>query len=95
MTDTYRENPGYRYSGESIEITQQISERQFRAIEDILCRRPQRFKGWAEHFCFDPPTPGLAEALRAYLREQRIAHTTERLETFALEDPQFHATSRT
>jgi hypothetical protein len=89
MNNTFRVNPGYHYSGESIEITQAITEEQFRAIEDILCRAPQRFKSWAEHFCFDPATPGLAEHLRAYLREQRIAHTTELLQTFALEDPQF------
>jgi hypothetical protein len=86
MASTFRVNPGYRYDGETVEIPQKLTEKQFRKIENILCRRPQRFKSWATAFYFDPATPELAEQLRAYLREQRIAHSTERRETFALED---------
>jgi hypothetical protein len=77
--------PGYRYSGETIEVTQQLTEGQFRASEAILGLPPQRFKGWAEHFVFTPSTPGIGRRLRAYLRRQRIAHTTELLQTFIVE----------
>lgn len=86
MSDTFRVNAGYRYAGETIEITQAITEEQFRHIEDILCHQPARFKEWAERFVFEPATGRLAGQLRNYLREQQIAHSTERLETYALGD---------
>jgi hypothetical protein len=86
MSDTFTVNPGYRYAGETIEITQAITEEQYRRIEDILCRAPEHFKAWSEHYVFEPATGGLAEQLRGYLREQQIAHTTERLESYALDD---------
>jgi hypothetical protein len=76
--------PGYRYSGETVEITQKLSERQFRAVEAILGHPPQRFKEWAEHFVFTPSTPGIGRRLRAYLRRHGVAHTTELLQTFVV-----------
>ncbi len=88
MGDTLTVNPGYRQTGESIEISQKLTEAQFRRIEEILCRQPQRFKEWAEEFHFDPGSPGLGDQLREYLREQRIAHSVERRETFAPDDPE-------
>jgi hypothetical protein len=86
MSETIRVMPGYRHSGETIEVTQQLREPQFRAIETILGLPPQRFKEWAEHFVFTPSTPGIGRRLRAYLRRERLAHTTELLQTFVLED---------
>jgi hypothetical protein len=74
--------PGYRYAGETIEITQPLGEAQFRAIEAILGEPPQRFKEWAQHFVFTLSTPGIGRRLRGYLRRQRIAHTTELLQRF-------------
>jgi hypothetical protein len=85
MTASYRVNPGYRYTRETVEITQKITEAQFRAIEQILGWQPQRFKDWAEFFTFEPATPGVARRLRRYLSEQPIAHTSELLQTFAID----------
>jgi hypothetical protein len=85
MTHTATVNPGYRYTSETVEIPQKLTEEQFRRIEAILCRPPERFKDWADKFFFDPQTPALGDQLREYLREQRIAHSVERRETFALE----------
>ena len=73
---------GYRYAGESVEIRQSVTERQFRAIERILGVPPSRFKGWAEKFYFDPPDPRRAAALLRYLRDQNISHSIERLDTW-------------
>jgi hypothetical protein len=86
MTHTVTVNPGYRYTGETVEISQKLTEEQFRRIEDILSRPPERFKDWADKFFFDPATPSLGDQLREYLREQRIAHSVERRETFALDE---------
>ncbi len=86
MTTSYRVNPGYRYTRETIEITQQITEAQFRTIEQILGWQPQRFKDWADFFTFEPSTPSVARRLRRYLSEQPIAHTSELLQTFAIDE---------
>ncbi len=82
MTTTVVSNPGYRYAGETIQITQKITKTQFRYIERVLGMPVARFKPWAELFVFEPSGPREAECLRSYLRDQSIAHTTERLETW-------------
>ncbi len=81
-TRVYRVSPGYEYAGETIEVTQTITEVQFRHVEAILSREPSRSKAWAERFVFEPFGPREAERLRSYLRDESIAHTTERLETW-------------
>ena len=86
MTHTFTVNPGYRHSGETVEIPQKLTEEQFREIEDILCRHPERFEESSTSYIFEPGTPGLGDQLRAYLREQRLAHSVERRETFALDE---------
>lgn len=68
---------GYNDAGHALEITQQITEPQFRAIERILGRPPERFKDWAEKFVFDPPTSGHGARVRSYLRSNGIAHGYE------------------
>jgi hypothetical protein len=83
MTYTLAISPGYRYDGETVEISQKLTENQYRKIEGILGRDRERSKEWAAEFHFDPETHGLVEELCAYLREQRIAHSVERRETFA------------
>jgi hypothetical protein len=82
MNRTAVTNAGYRYAGESIEIPQSITEAQFRTIEQILGEPPARFKDWAEKFYFEPTNPRRATALRKYLRDQNIAHSLERTETW-------------
>ena len=82
MNRTAATNVGYRYAGESIEVPQSITEAQFRTIEQILGEPPARFKGWAEKFYFEPTDPRRATALRKYLRDQNIAHSLERTETW-------------
>jgi len=76
---------GYRYDGESVEISQPITEQQFRAIERILGEPPQRFKSYAQAFHFQPGDPRRASALLEYLAAQRIPHSTELCQTWAAE----------
>jgi hypothetical protein len=73
---------GYNDAGQTIEISQQLTEAQFRAIERILDRPRERFKGWADKFVFDPPTNAHGSRLRDYLRSQRIAHNYEKRYTW-------------
>jgi hypothetical protein len=69
---------GYNDAGHTVEITQTLTETQFREIEGILGRPPERFKEWAERFVFDPPTNAHGSRLRSYLRNHRIAHGYEK-----------------
>jgi hypothetical protein len=94
MTYTFRVNPGYHYSGETIEITQKLTEEQFRAIEDILCRAPKPFNRTAERTVFKASISEHAERVRAYLCEQRLPHTTTLRQTFAIDDPEFQRRGR-
>lgn len=73
---------GYNDSGQTVEITQTLTEVQFREIERILERTPERFKGWADRFVFDPPSNAHGSRLRQYLRSQRIAHNYEKRYTW-------------
>lgn len=82
MSDTLTVKDGYQYDGEEVVITQRITEADFREVETILDRDPERFKAWAEMFCFTPPNTPATARLCAYLREQRIAHRVERREAF-------------
>jgi hypothetical protein len=78
MTATAATVRGYNDAGHTVEITQKITETQFRAIERILGRPPERFKDWAEKFAFDPPTNAHGARLRSYLRSHGIAHDYEK-----------------
>ncbi|HEY3830194.1 MAG TPA: hypothetical protein VGL57_13455 [Solirubrobacteraceae bacterium] len=73
---------GYNDTGQTIEITQQLTEGQFREIGRILGRPPERFKGWPDRFVFDPPTNAHGSRLRDYLRSQQIAHGYEKRYTW-------------
>jgi hypothetical protein len=73
---------GYNDAGQTIEITQQLTEAQFREIERLLDRPRERFKGWPDRFVFDPPTPAHGSRLRGYLRSQRITHGYEKRYTW-------------
>ncbi len=77
-----RTRVGYNDAGQTIEITQKLTEAQFREIERILDRTPERFKGWPERFVFDPPTNAHGGRLRGYLRDNRIAHNYEKRHTW-------------
>jgi hypothetical protein len=85
MTCRVATTPGYYYDGETVEVSQKLTEKQYRKIEDILGRDRERFKEWSAEYQFDPETHGLVEELCAYLREQRIAHSVDRRETFDLD----------
>lgn len=74
---------GYRYAGESVEISQPITEAQFRAVERILGEPPARFKSYAEAFHFQPTDPRRTSGLLGYLRRQGISHSIELLGTWA------------
>ncbi len=73
---------GYTDTGHTVEITQTLTEAQFREIERILDRPPERFKGWPDRFVFDPPTNAHGSRLREYLRSERIAHGYEKRYTW-------------
>jgi hypothetical protein len=78
---------GYNDAGQTVEITQQLTELQFREIERILDRSRERFKDWADKFLFDPPTNAHGSRLRNYLRSQRIAHDYEKRYTWVQPKP--------
>jgi hypothetical protein len=82
MGDTLTVNDGYQHAGEDIVITEAITEAQFRRVEEILGRHPERFKEWSEMFFFTPADTTAGAKLCAYLREQRISHCVERREAF-------------
>jgi hypothetical protein len=82
MGETLTVKDGYNDTGQTIEITQQLTEGQFREIERILDRTPERFKGWAELFVFGPPTNAHGSRLRDYLRSEQIAHGYEKRYTW-------------
>lgn len=73
---------GYNDAGQTVEITQTLTEVQFREMERILHRTPERFKGWPDRFVFDPPSNAHGSRLREYLRSQRIAHNYEKRYTW-------------
>jgi hypothetical protein len=73
---------GYRYDGESVEIDQPLTEPQFRAIEHILGKSPQRFKSYAQAFHFEPSSPDRTSSLLEYLASERITHSTELRQTW-------------
>jgi hypothetical protein len=75
-------NDGYNDAGHTIEITQRLTEAQFREIERILDRLPERFKGWPDRFVFNPPTNAHGSRLRDYLRSHQIAHGYEKRYTW-------------
>lgn len=83
MPTTGVRNPGYRYAGETIDVDQALSETQFRMIERILGEPPQRFKSWCDSFCFQPTDHRRAEALLAYLQQQRLRHYAEVRESWS------------
>jgi hypothetical protein len=73
---------GYTDAGHTVEITQTLTEAQFREIERILDRPPEKFKGWPDRFVFSPPTNAHGSRLREYLRRERIAHGYEKRYTW-------------
>jgi len=75
---------GYNATGETVEITQELTERQYRQIQRLVGEPPGgRFKEWCELFFFDPPTPKHGRDLRAYLRKEGIVHGYEQRYTWA------------
>jgi hypothetical protein len=82
MGETLTVKDGYNDAGHTIEITQRLTEGQFREIERILDRPPERFKGWPERFVLNPPTNAHCSRLRDYLRSQQIAHGYEKRYTW-------------
>jgi hypothetical protein len=81
MGDTPTTKDGYQHDGHTVEITQAITEEQFRRIEEILGHPPARFKDWAETYHFSAPDTATAERLCEYLRGQKVRHAIERRET--------------
>jgi hypothetical protein len=77
MGRSLTDNDGYKDAGQTVEIAQQLTERQFREIERILDRPPARFKAWSDRFAFNPPTNEHSSRLRSYLIAQGICHWVE------------------
>lgn len=68
----------YEATETCVEVTEGMTEAQFRRVGEILEQPLGRFKGWSRHFVFmvdtDPSEAFTTHVLAEFLREQGLAH---------------------
>jgi hypothetical protein len=58
----------------SIDVYGALTRERFDQIHRILNLPPARFKGWSEHFVFEPANAIQSANLTAFLRDQQLSH---------------------
>jgi len=77
-TDT-PDAPPYKLAEATRPVQPPLAEAQFRRLEELIGRQPERFKDWAPSFHFTLPLttgPNSSSAL-AYAREEALPHQVE------------------